>query len=219
VQDISASVSSSSNLGALVGTTSLQLNHANANPEADSFTYIETLLESLAILGKLGSALDIVMQRLQSEIFSLVESTVDEVAGRGEESKRNSALLATACLGAKSEAGYIFLSTEPATVNSVHATLAPQGMLTRASSLRLAALEPPSKHHDQDILRDLFWTVYSKLAAVTQGLRVVFEVVNRIGSVSNTIFRHALGCEQLKYTYSDEISRILRAPSQEPFSP
>ncbi|KIJ21922.1 hypothetical protein PAXINDRAFT_124220 [Paxillus involutus ATCC 200175] len=182
VQDISASVSSSSNLGALVGTTSLQLNHANANPEADSFTYIETLLESLAILGKLGSALDIVMQRLQSEIFSLVESTVDEVAGRGEESKRNSALLATACLGAKSEAGYIFLSTEPATVNSVHATLAPQGMLTRASSLRLAALEPPSKHHDQDILRDLFWTVYSKLAAVTQGLRVVFEVVNRIGS-------------------------------------
>ncbi|KAF9229101.1 hypothetical protein BS17DRAFT_771020 [Gyrodon lividus] len=181
-QEISASVSASVSSSSNLGTTSLQFGQANANPEADSFTYIETLLESLAILGRLGSALDIVMQRLHSEIFSLVASTVDEVAERAEESKRSSALLTTAGLGNKSEGGYIFVSSEPATIDSVHPTLTPKGILTRASALRLAALESSSKHHDQEILRDLFWTVYSKLTAVTQGLRVVFEVVNRVGS-------------------------------------
>ena len=178
---ISASVSSSSNLGILSVPNSL---HSNVNPEADSFTYIETLLESLAILGKLGSALDSVMQRLQSEIFSLIESTVDEVEERAEESKRSSALLTTAALGSKSDGGYIFVSDESVTMNSVHMTLARKGASTTASSLRLAALESTSKHHDQEILKDLFWTIYSKLDAVTQGLRVVFEVANRIGSVS-----------------------------------
>ncbi|KAG8219664.1 hypothetical protein J3R82DRAFT_619 [Butyriboletus roseoflavus] len=184
---ISASVSSSSNLGILaVPSSSLHLGHSNVNPEADSFAYIETLLESLAILGKLGSALDSVVQRLQSEIFSLVESTVEEVEERAEESKRNSALLTTAALGSKSEGGYIFVSDESTTISSVHAALARRGASTTASTLRLAALESTSKHHDQEILKDLFWTIYSKLDAVTQGLRVVFEVANRIGSVSAT---------------------------------
>ncbi|KAF9242326.1 Sec8 exocyst complex component-specific domain-containing protein [Melanogaster broomeanus] len=147
VQEISISLS--------VSSTSLQFSKANANPEADSFTYMETLLESLAVLGKLGSALDIVMQRLQSEIFSLVESTVDEVAERAEESKRSSNQ-----------------SPSPRFIQ----LLLQKGMSTRASALRLAALESSSKHRDQEILRDLFWTVYSKLDAVTQGLRVVFEL-------------------------------------------
>ena len=52
-----------------------------------------------------------------------------------------------------------------------------------ASSLRLAALESVEKQVDHEVLRDLFWTLYSKLDAVTQGLRVVYEVSNRIGSV------------------------------------
>ena len=57
--------------------------------------------------------------------------------------------------------------------NSVHAT-----------SLRLAALESSEKRADHEVLRDFFWTLYSKLDALTQGLRVVYEVANRIGSVS-----------------------------------
>ena len=181
---ISASVSSSSNLGILAVPSALFLGHSNVNPEADSFTYVETLLESLAILGKLASALDSVMQRLQGEIFSLIESTVDEVEERAEESKRNSAFLTTAALGSKSDGGYIFVSDESVAMSSVHAALARKGASTTASTLRLAALESTSKHHDQEILKDLFWTIYSKLDAVTQGLRVVFEVANRIGSVS-----------------------------------
>jgi len=53
-----------------------------------------------------------------------------------------------------------------------------------ASKLRLTALESSTKHADHEILRDLFWTLYSKLDAVMQGLKVVYEVANRIGSVS-----------------------------------
>lgn len=54
---------------------SMQMTQTTRNPESDSFAYIETLLESLAVLGKLGSALDIVTQRLPGEIFNVVDHT------------------------------------------------------------------------------------------------------------------------------------------------
>lgn len=54
----------------------------NRNPEGDSYTYIESLLESLACLGKLGFGLDAISQRVQIEMFNLVESTVEEVGQR-----------------------------------------------------------------------------------------------------------------------------------------
>jgi exocyst complex component 4 len=53
-----------------------------ANPEADSFGYIETLLEALAVLGRLGSALETLVQRVPGEIHGLVEATLDEVEER-----------------------------------------------------------------------------------------------------------------------------------------
>ena len=52
-----------------------------------------------------------------------------------------------------------------------------------ATVLRLTALESSTKVLDQEILKDFFWTLYSKLIAVSEGLRVVYEVANRIGSV------------------------------------
>lgn len=57
--------------------------HAESlNPEEDSFRYIETLLESLGVLGRLGSALDTVAQRVTTELHSLVDCTLDEVEER-----------------------------------------------------------------------------------------------------------------------------------------
>lgn len=53
-----------------------------ANPEADSYTYMETLLEALATLGRLGLALETVAQRVPGEIHALVELTLDEVEDR-----------------------------------------------------------------------------------------------------------------------------------------
>ncbi|KIK70793.1 hypothetical protein GYMLUDRAFT_32854 [Collybiopsis luxurians FD-317 M1] len=142
------------------------------NPETDSFAYLETVLESLAVLGRLGATLDIVAQRLPSEIYSLIETTIDEVSERAEYGRRGS--IFGLSINKSSEGVYIF-SADP-TVVVQHKN----GYLP-GSCLRLAALES-SQHVDQEILRDFFWTLYSKMDAVAQGLRVIYEVANRIGS-------------------------------------
>jgi exocyst complex component 4 len=159
------------------------------NPEADSFSYMETLLESLAVLGKLGSALDIIAQRLPSEIFTLVETTLEEVEERAEYGRRGSVLTGLGGTGGeRSDAVFVFSSGDANGIVSMSAMAPPKGGLISPCNLRLAALESSSKRVDHETLKDFFWTVYSKLDAVTQGLRVVFEVSNRIGSVRATPF-------------------------------
>lgn len=177
------SLSSTLNSLTLAAATTCQVDQTHNNPEADSFTYIEMLLESLTVLGKLGSALDVIMQRLPSEIYSLVDTTLKEVEERAEESKRSSLMLSVG-FGHKLESGYIFAPDISNLMDLTRPSLAALGSTDiNPSTFRLAALESSAKYADQEILRDLFWTVYSKLDAVTQGLRVVFEVSNRIGSV------------------------------------
>ena len=163
------------------------------NPETDSFAYIETLLESLSVLGKLGGGLDIVAQRLPGEIFALIDSTVDEVSERAEYNRRTSLLFETNA-GSKDHSTYI-VTSKPAVAGglplNISGTLldsnrAGHGLQISPLQLRLTALESSTKHADHEILRDLFWTLYSKLDAVMQGLRIVYEVANRIGSVSFT---------------------------------
>lgn len=174
----------------LASTSSQNPAQGTRNPEADSFAYMETLLEALAVLGKLGLALDIVAQKLPQEIYGLVETTLDEVSERAEYGRRASMLgpSSSAHVGRPSEiffhsgagaAGMSMSSTFLAHRPGHHSHLLP------ASSLRLAALEMSTKRADQEIMKDLFWTLYSKLDAVAQGLRVIYEVSNRIGSVSS----------------------------------
>lgn len=153
------------------------------NPEADSFAYMETLIESLAVLGKLGNALDNVAQRLPSEIFTLVETTIGEVEERAEYGRRGSMFALNGTIG-RSESVYIFVSENPST--SLAPTIPSKGTFLKASSLRLAALESSAKRVDHEVLKDLFWTLYSKLDAVAQGLRVIYEVANRVGSVRDS---------------------------------
>lgn len=52
------------------------------NPEADSYRYIEAVLEALFVLGKLTGALETVAQRVSTEIHHLIETTLDEVEER-----------------------------------------------------------------------------------------------------------------------------------------
>ncbi|EIW86882.1 exocyst complex component sec8 [Coniophora puteana RWD-64-598 SS2] len=173
------SFSSSWSLTAMNGPQANQ----QVNPEADSFSYMETLLESLAVLGKLGGALDIVVQRLQTEIFSLIDATLDEVEERIEESKRSSTALISSVLERQDSAGYMIAVGE--SNNPLNSSLGiPNGtsIALRACSLRLAALESSTTALDQETLKDFFWTVFSKLDAVTQSMRVIYEVSNRIGS-------------------------------------
>ncbi|KAF8898925.1 exocyst complex component sec8 [Infundibulicybe gibba] len=167
-----------SNLNPSASTYAMKIQSSTTvNPEADSFTYMETLLESLAVLGKLGSALDNIAQRLPTEIYGLVESTIGEVEERAEYGKRVSSTASNGPLG-KPHGVYIYTTSDTVTElininNAGH---------VKSSHLRLTALESSTKQIDLEILRDLFWTVYSKLNAVAQGLRVLYEVSNRIGS-------------------------------------
>ena len=159
-------------------TTAPVSNPAPTNPEADSFAYMELLIESLAVLGKLGNVLDSVVQRLPSEIFSLVESTITEAEERAEyRRKGDSSILA---FNGKSEGVYIFTSED----SSIDGASSITGAFMKASRLRLGALESSYKKIDHEIVKDLFWTLYSKLDAFAQGLRVIYEVANRVGSVS-----------------------------------
>ena len=156
---------------------------------------MEILLESLAVLGKLGSALDAVGQRLPQEIYGLVESTLDEVFERADYLKKGSVLDGGELRMGIEDIYVVSSGPNPANIgllsSTAHTLLSAagkgQGPLLSPSSLRLAALEPSTKQIDHEILIDFFWTLYSKLDAVAQGLGVVSEVANRIGSVSITL--------------------------------
>ncbi|KAL7419839.1 exocyst subunit [Cryptotrichosporon argae] len=123
------------------------------NPEADTYTYIETLLEALATLGRLGPALEALVQRVPGEIHALVEATLDEVEERSDSWSED-------------------LSVRP------EIQLFRSGDMLRLA-VSLDAMGPP-KH--AIILRDLFWTLYSKFVAVMEGHRVVYEVARWISS-------------------------------------
>ncbi|KAF8917620.1 Sec8 exocyst complex component-specific domain-containing protein [Mucidula mucida] len=148
------------------------------NPEADSFSYLETILESLAVLGRLGSALDNVVQRVPIEVFSLVDTTLEEVSDRAEYGRRGSVY---ALFGNHSRTEGVYTFTGVDISAALNSRMGHKAYLN-ASSLRLSALESSAKQVDHEILKDFFWTLYSKMDAVAQGLRVVYEVANRIGS-------------------------------------
>lgn len=171
------------------------------NPESDSFGYIETILESLAILGKLGAALESVTQRLPMELYSLVEATVEEVDERTEFARRLVAGGMSTVTGAPggresvvaAKTGVAYIFVEPK--RSASMTKGGAGGLTETPGaeespttlLRLGALENSASNADHEVLRDLFWTLYSKMDAVCQSIRVVYEVANRIGTVCESL--------------------------------
>jgi exocyst complex component 4 len=150
----------------------------DTNPEADSYRYIELILEALFVMGKLNSALDTVTQRVATEIHHLIESTLDEVderyvlglesanAHRSEQRREEEA---------------VSLQPEMQSTKSSRR----QSIFSPSDTLRIAvsldAMGPP-RH--AAILKDLFWTLYSKLAAVLEAHRVVYEVARWIPSVS-----------------------------------
>jgi len=107
------------------------------------------------------------------------------VAERAEYGRRGSVVMAGGTTN-RSDGVYIFTHGDGGhgVSSGIGSAITPQGGFLSASSLRLAALESSAKRVDHETLKDFFWTVYSKLDAITQGLRVVYEVSNRIGSVS-----------------------------------
>jgi exocyst complex component 4 len=184
----------------LSNSTSMQsiVSLQNTTPESDSFIYLEHVLESLAVLGKLGVSLDTVSQRLPIEIFNLVEVTLSEVGERLESSFRSSLLP----LFEGGRPSSVFVSNEPGTTTNALVTV------KAATNLRLTVLEQIVKEKNKEILRDLFWTLFSKLDAVVQGLRVVSEVANRIASVCLRLPKYS--CQNLIHLIETELQREFR---------
>ncbi|KAG8832176.1 hypothetical protein FRC17_001816 [Serendipita sp. 399] len=162
--------------------------NSQSNPESDSFTYMETVLESLAVLGKLCDGLEMITQRLPMELYALVEVTIDEVNDRTEFSRRILPQFENRenVVAAKAATPYFFLdksSRQGAHLAEKDASVSDTlDEKPPASLLRYIDLENSISNTDHDILLDLFWTLYSKMDAVSQSMRVVYEVANRIGS-------------------------------------
>lgn len=64
------------------------------------------------------------------------------------------------------------------------ATLSSLSASHRASLLRLTAKESSQLAISVETLRDLFWTLYSKVFAVLEGFRAAWEVAGRIAEVN-----------------------------------
>nr|ODN98653.1 exocyst complex component 4 [Cryptococcus depauperatus CBS 7855] len=137
------------------------------NPETDSYTYIETLLEALAAMGRLGQALDMVAQRVPAELHALIEITLDEVESRSEQ-HREEVDFATRPMSLLAAPDNTHSAVNS---NGAKSLFAPTEMVRIEVSLGAAS---PPQH--TALLNDLFWTLYSKLAAVLEGHRVIYEV-------------------------------------------
>ncbi|OWZ70298.1 hypothetical protein AYX14_04331 [Cryptococcus neoformans] len=163
------------------------------NPETDSYVYIENLLEALAVLGRLGQALDTVAQRAPGEIYALVDGTLDEVEERTERRREEDFsvspqnVLGNTIDPIPSSSRTIPLASTT-TINTT-ATTAATTVSSRKSlfsstetsqiEISLGAAGPPQH---AALLKDLFWTLYSKLAAVLEGHRVMYEVSRWVSS-------------------------------------
>ena len=146
------------------------------SPELDSFCYVEMLLESLGQLGQLDYALEVVGQRLPHEIHQLVDATVDEVDARHD-----------ARSAAPVKAETLFLASS--SLSSLYASGVPRRSLALAAT-RDAPNEYTSLQRDMETLRDLFWTLFSKLDAVLQCFRVVYEVATAVAARSELRGKH-----------------------------
>lgn len=167
---------SHTSLSSLLGTAG-----NTGNPETDSYVYIENLLEALAVLGRLGQALDTVAQRAPGEIFALVDGTLDEVEERTERHREEDlSVRPQNLLGNVDPTPSSRTNPPTATTTAVPSR---KSLFSSAETSRieisLGAAGPPQH---AALLKDLFWTLYSKLAAVLEGHRVMYEVSRWISS-------------------------------------
>lgn len=149
-----------------------------ANPETDSFLYIDHLLEALAVLGKLSWAIETIHQREPAEISNLIQSTIQEVEERSSDRKRQTMMVLFPT--------HSFLPPPPS-LNGSRSKDDVFGSLT--ANPQSGDHEGRKTDENGETLRDLFWSVFSKLDAVLQGLRVVWEVTSRIEIVRTVFFK------------------------------
>ncbi|KAK0551280.1 exocyst subunit [Tilletia horrida] len=181
--DSTFSLTGASNDGHTFFDSDDALDRYEKNPEMDSFLYIEMILESLAKLGNLGFALEVVTQRLPIELHALVDTTIEQVDQRNTALRAYSlALRPESLILSSSSALARSFATDPLgksdSFRSSFSNIA--GDRPLSTLMRMTAVESSALQRDTETMRDLFWTLFSKMDAVLQGHRVLFEVVSRI---------------------------------------
>lgn len=121
--------------------TTPMVEDTSRNPEADTFSYIQLLIEALNKMGHLDTAIDRIEQRLPVELFAVVDKTNAEVDAR--------------------------YPTPNPTYSSHDNQL--------KSNLPTEALE--ERGH---VLTEFLWALYAKFESITEGHRVVHDVVAAI---------------------------------------
>ncbi|ORX36436.1 Sec8 exocyst complex component-specific domain-domain-containing protein [Kockovaella imperatae] len=121
--------------------------------DLESFDAMGSLLETLSVLGKLESSIETIVQRAPGELHNLVDTTLEEVEERAQHRHEQSAVRSAS-----------------------HITSRPRNSDFRSS------LDGLARQQDIVTLRDLFWTLYSKMNAVLEGYRVAYEVCRWIAA-------------------------------------
>ncbi|KAG0317715.1 hypothetical protein BGZ99_006131 [Dissophora globulifera] len=121
------------------------------NPEVDSTYYLEILVESLGLLGKFKDGIVTITQRVPLEMYQLIDKTIAEVNER-----RNASALKTM-------------------MHMRDASSYDQDVDEEEDEKYLA-----TKNSENEILKDLFWTLFSKLVCVTQGHSTVLIAGQRL---------------------------------------
>ncbi|KAG0144745.1 hypothetical protein CROQUDRAFT_46818 [Cronartium quercuum f. sp. fusiforme G11] len=153
----------------------------NANPELNSFSYIESLVESLAVLGKLSLGLDGVLQRAPLEIYNFVEATLHEVEERHANAAQvDESLSKTLGQGANVIDAFMSNRSSSLTTNILLQSAVNASSSKRTSVFKINVNELKEIESVSEILQDFFWTLFSKLDATLQSFRVLHEVSFRI---------------------------------------
>ncbi|KAH9809427.1 hypothetical protein DFH28DRAFT_1086467 [Melampsora americana] len=148
----------------------------NVNPEVNSFVYMESLIDSLAVLGKLSLGLDVTLQRAPLEIYNLVEATIHEVEDRYESATHIGGSVSKAY---GNDGSMNTLSSNRAStlefkllLSSAIQSFNPKSI----SGFKININEIKELESNSEILQDFFWTLFSKLDATLQSFRVTHEV-------------------------------------------
>ncbi|KAJ1967385.1 exocyst subunit, partial [Dimargaris xerosporica] len=146
------------------------------NPEVNSFDYVEMLIQSLVLLGRIDDSVTRIQERIPVELNHLTNRVITEV----EERHR---------IGTESEAP---LANGAANTASVTTTVA----------ITKPPLTGQQRLQDQEVLEDFVSTLYVRFGSVLEYHRFVLEVIGRVSKRQSGQGRPALTTRGLSPTYA-----------------
>ncbi|KAI8991536.1 Sec8 exocyst complex component-specific domain-containing protein [Mycotypha africana] len=125
------------------------------NPDTDSYYYMELIMESLLVLGEISSALQTIQERLPVEVHTLVDKTIAEVEQRHSNQWSHYTHQIQSYHNKDNHSGYSMIDKN------------------NSDEYDIYCLDKANSEAKNEILKDLLWTLFSKLKSVLTGHRFV----------------------------------------------